>query len=423
MLNSSKANSDKPCTPVRKRILDFFKPTIALGKRGREIESGKFEGSADTAQDVQQSSPVALKRSASVALLNEDQEIEETVVITALETIPFCCHEDLLTMTRPQLFAVVEALNAKLPSALRIDIKPSSTDNVIRSAIELIVGIKRTVPAAPKAAKLGLSPVADSDDSVSPPTSPLAMKNYHRGAHQANPHLAVLQEEDEGAVIVTAVKPMKRIFVQDEGPTRKRRRMSAQAAIPARRRKSSRDLPNIPALETGVKRAMSQRVPVSCISPPRSSRVLRSQSQKLPSAAIKINTTFITVQRPRYHFRSTSKGTTKMSTQTCELDRFREGSLPTQRNRERPRSPEEMDQEIISTSTSSSDNIDGKSSRSPSAGADSGYAAQRWMDARSKGERKTAMDNKADIDDGAEVTFGLQEMTMAASGPDAVTKV
>ncbi|KAG6369282.1 hypothetical protein JVT61DRAFT_15493 [Boletus reticuloceps] len=44
----------------------------------------------------------------------------DSIVLTALPSVPFCCHEDLLTMTRAQLEAVVRALNARLPRRMRI---------------------------------------------------------------------------------------------------------------------------------------------------------------------------------------------------------------------------------------------------------------------------------------------------------------
>ena len=44
----------------------------------------------------------------------------DSIVLTALPSVPFCCHEDLLTMSRPQLEGVVRALNARLPSRMRI---------------------------------------------------------------------------------------------------------------------------------------------------------------------------------------------------------------------------------------------------------------------------------------------------------------
>ncbi|KAI0696586.1 hypothetical protein BC835DRAFT_1249299, partial [Cytidiella melzeri] len=73
-----------------------------------------------------------------VALQNEDME-EDAVVITALNVVPFCCHADLLLMNRHQLVEVADNLNAKLPSAMRIDTTASRTDSFIRSSIELIV--------------------------------------------------------------------------------------------------------------------------------------------------------------------------------------------------------------------------------------------------------------------------------------------
>ncbi|KAH0828830.1 hypothetical protein J3R83DRAFT_3299 [Lanmaoa asiatica] len=44
----------------------------------------------------------------------------DSIVLTALPSVPFCCHEDLLTMSRAQLEAVVRALNARLPRRMRI---------------------------------------------------------------------------------------------------------------------------------------------------------------------------------------------------------------------------------------------------------------------------------------------------------------
>ncbi|KAI6156762.1 hypothetical protein BKA82DRAFT_106849, partial [Pisolithus tinctorius] len=44
----------------------------------------------------------------------------EGIVLTALSAAPFCCHEDLLTMSREKLEGVVRALNEKLPQRMRI---------------------------------------------------------------------------------------------------------------------------------------------------------------------------------------------------------------------------------------------------------------------------------------------------------------
>ncbi|KAJ3757619.1 hypothetical protein EV361DRAFT_773557, partial [Lentinula raphanica] len=73
-----------------------------------------------------------------VALQNVD-DTYNAVVITALEDIPFCCHEDLLTMSRAQLIAVAQSLNAKLPAVMRIDTSDQRTDVFIRKSIEVLV--------------------------------------------------------------------------------------------------------------------------------------------------------------------------------------------------------------------------------------------------------------------------------------------
>ncbi|KIK69514.1 hypothetical protein GYMLUDRAFT_107944, partial [Collybiopsis luxurians FD-317 M1] len=73
-----------------------------------------------------------------VAIQNLD-ETHNAIVITALEEIPFCCHEDLLTMSREQLITVARSLNAKLPKVLQIDISDRRTDVFIRKNIEVLV--------------------------------------------------------------------------------------------------------------------------------------------------------------------------------------------------------------------------------------------------------------------------------------------
>ncbi|KAG8221382.1 hypothetical protein J3R82DRAFT_1558 [Butyriboletus roseoflavus] len=44
----------------------------------------------------------------------------DSIVLTALPSVPFCCHEDLLTMSRAQLESVVRALNMRLPRRMQI---------------------------------------------------------------------------------------------------------------------------------------------------------------------------------------------------------------------------------------------------------------------------------------------------------------
>ncbi|RPD56540.1 hypothetical protein L227DRAFT_476354, partial [Lentinus tigrinus ALCF2SS1-6] len=71
-----------------------------------------------------------------VALQNEDPT-EDAVVITSLNVIPFCCHADLITMSRTQLLDVATTMNAKLPLAMQID--TSRSDTWIRHSIEVLV--------------------------------------------------------------------------------------------------------------------------------------------------------------------------------------------------------------------------------------------------------------------------------------------
>ncbi|KAE9396908.1 hypothetical protein BT96DRAFT_764832, partial [Gymnopus androsaceus JB14] len=73
-----------------------------------------------------------------VALQTPD-ETHNAIVITALEEVPFCCHEDLLTMSRDQLVAVAASLNKKLPKVMRIDVSDGRTDVFIRKSIEVLV--------------------------------------------------------------------------------------------------------------------------------------------------------------------------------------------------------------------------------------------------------------------------------------------
>jgi len=358
---------------------------------------------ADTANQAR-SSPVArirLKRSASVALQNEDGDLEETIIVTALETIPFCCHEDLLTMTHHQLVAVVEALNAKLPAALHIDIKPSSTDSFIRNAIELIVGIKRTVPGAPKAVKLGLSSLGDPDSSVSPPTSPLATKTQPRDVYQTSRHLAVLKEEDEETATGVYERPVKKRKTSGQADTVTKRRASVQSAPPIRRTRSAASAAS--AHKPKLIRSRSQRIPISHISPPRSSRILRSHSQKLPSET-KIDATFITMDRPRYRFRTkTISGAANTSTPPQ--------GIFGNRHRDEEDSPDGKDQETLRTSTSSI-----TSERSPSStSTTSGGTTPHGNTVCARRDEGTDP-GSGDVDSG--MIIGLHGMTMATSKTD-----
>ncbi|KAG6853759.1 hypothetical protein C0991_001589 [Blastosporella zonata] len=145
---------------------------------------------------------------ARVALMNEDHA-EDAVVITTLDTVPFCCHEDLVTMSRDQLIGVALALNTRLPSALAIDTDRTLATNWIRSSIEGIVGLRPNAPQAPKV--LRVLKDSESDRRLpavnvvrtqiykTPPTSPLACRSQSHVPLSSliSPGLDRLQEEDE----------------------------------------------------------------------------------------------------------------------------------------------------------------------------------------------------------------------------------
>ncbi|PFH49711.1 hypothetical protein AMATHDRAFT_107868, partial [Amanita thiersii Skay4041] len=63
----------------------------------------------------------------------------DTVIITALDYIPFCCHQSLADMTREELVQVAHFLNVKLPAALSIIIDEQRPADLIRSEIEVLV--------------------------------------------------------------------------------------------------------------------------------------------------------------------------------------------------------------------------------------------------------------------------------------------
>ncbi|KAL1716151.1 hypothetical protein EV715DRAFT_205859 [Schizophyllum commune] len=109
-------------TPVR----NFFQRPAKRRRNSEDSDSG----------DPASSSAPSSRR---LALQTNDAEAD-AVIVTALDTPPFCCHEDLLTMAPAQLARVATSLNARLPMALRIDTNAPSA--AIRTAIEVLVGIR-----------------------------------------------------------------------------------------------------------------------------------------------------------------------------------------------------------------------------------------------------------------------------------------
>lgn len=253
------------------------------------------------------SSPAdAWPRPERVALINEDYA-EDAVVITAFDDVPFCCHEDLLTMSRDHLIGVALALNAKLPSAMAIDIDHALPTSFIRGSIERIVGLRRDVPQAPKALRLLTD--SESDNRLradfdmqaqmdkTPPTSPLASRSrsYGQLTSLISPRLARLQEVEEEEFDIDAVGRhlKKRKLLFDNTDTENDDSdvdMSGPVQTPT----------PLPRLQ----RARSHHL--APIASPIAPRVLRSHSQKLDKTTT-IDTTFVNTKRSAYRYQSKAK--------------------------------------------------------------------------------------------------------------------
>jgi hypothetical protein len=78
--------------------------------------------------------------------IQQHDDIYDAIVISTLPHYPFCCHEDLVTMSRSRLLRVVDLFNSRLPLNAQIVILESSSSSYIRDCIENIVGITPPVP-------------------------------------------------------------------------------------------------------------------------------------------------------------------------------------------------------------------------------------------------------------------------------------
>lgn len=313
----SRCAKQKTNTPTGLRRF-FFKLEL-LGKRTRDSSSFQqgSSGSADATtissrlrshsangkENVAPKLPVPgqnLRFPSRVALQNEDTA-EDAVIITALDKIPFCCHEDLVTMSREQLIKVAVSLNAKLPAAMAIDVSHIRPTSFIRSSIELIVGIRGDVPQAPKPVRSRSEHnvyLLDSafDWNVSPPPSPLA-KRGKKDLHMSliSPRLERLEEVEE----VDSVR-------EDANRGAKRRKILAELVSPMQVDYAEVDIGVEPKIETPtpvsrILRTQSHRI-VSCQASPTTGnnphRVLRSQSQKLEKPMMAgIDTAFVNTKR------------------------------------------------------------------------------------------------------------------------------
>ncbi|KAF4566453.1 hypothetical protein EYR36_011879 [Pleurotus pulmonarius] len=199
-------------TPV-KRLFIRLEAGRALGKRRRGDAKETQDPEPKKRKDMTETSgnPVATRHThgsavpstpgiARIALQHEDDS-EDAIVITALDRVPFCCHEDLLTMPREKLEEVAASLNDRLPASMRIDVTPPRTDREIRKDIEVTVGITRNVPGAPKANKRKITATPTRNDKqaelITPFSSPLANKSRIYGVYTPSPGLGRLDEADE----------------------------------------------------------------------------------------------------------------------------------------------------------------------------------------------------------------------------------
>lgn len=369
MPNFKLSSVTKPFTPAVRRLLhDVFKPSIALGKRLRDVvvdeDQENMTPLSVSGQDERQRNRIALQ--------SEDAE-EDAVVITALNAVPFCCHADLLLMNREQLVEVAQSLNNKLPLKMRIDLARS--DAFIRNSVEVVVGIRHVVPEAPKANRslsLSLSNLNFKQDAlldtVVPltPASPLALRNRSSnsmGEYLANPPLVSLREESEEP-IGEADRPPKRRRMEDTSP----------------------DVSPTPVRRKIMSRSQSDRVAPghsqSSFSA-RDRRILRSRSERLPLTKlldIHRNIT-ITRGRKRNRLQSAVVTSTPKPHKSTTTDEF----APAE-------SRESMSMNSLCTTSSSSDSLS-STPRLERVGI--------WL------TRTSALDN-----DTREVTSGIEDMSM-----------
>ncbi|KAF7338560.1 Glutamine amidotransferase type-2 domain-containing protein [Mycena venus] len=323
--NTSKGSrsiiKSNPFTPVRRLLfkLDRFRP----GNRHRSqyvqyqelTRHGRPE--PDPVVDTPPEQPPAPAPSshthACMALQNDDLT-EDAVVITALSTLPFCCHEDLLTMPRHALVAVADSLNAKLPGVLQISVSLTRTDAAIRNEIEFIVGLRTEmpVPPAPRAQRPdgGYVPEVDADEEMdkTPPTSPLSRRGrrmFQIYGTPGTPRLERLVEAEEEND--EEYRPMKRQKTWSSTVKEADDSMDVDVDVDVDVNVDEGGTPTPVTTRpcARIMRSHSEHVPASPSPTPRP-RVLRSHSTKLPAkmADIKVDTAFInTKQRLNYRKR------------------------------------------------------------------------------------------------------------------------
>ena len=236
--SASKAKT-KPFTPMRRFFrLKILKPIRALGKQIRDHSHAAHKklsrsinypllGSSSfvaTTTAVRNAALIQQQQhrqgTVRIALQQYDQSFD-AIVITTLSSHPFCCHEDLLTMSRSQLVQAAAMFNSRLPGCSQIELADGIADAYIRHSIERLVGIvPNTMPGVPETIKsrrfermdiseIDLRGDLGRDILPSPPTSPLS-KRVSRRQEKALPFMSSpphilerLEEEDENDFLTT----------------------------------------------------------------------------------------------------------------------------------------------------------------------------------------------------------------------------
>jgi hypothetical protein len=241
-----------------------------------------------------------------IALQNDDPDHPDAIIITTLDldAPPFCCHEDLIAMSRSQLLAVADVLNAKLPSALAVNTDDDRPESWIRSEIEWVVGIRGErekeveleVPGAPKAVRTwsttgSWSGAGDFDIlkevERSPPTSP-SPSPLTRKSLQMSPRSARLErlaeEDEEGSESFVMVSNVGRAAKTKRagGKAVKRRKVESakEADVNADMDVDDHEFDLTPTAAPRTSRPRSSSAAVPNVSPT-PCRVLRSHSHNL----------------------------------------------------------------------------------------------------------------------------------------------
>lgn len=247
---------------VRHFLADIFKLAPALPEK--QPLDVVLTGSTVTAHGRSPPKASLTTRPACIALQNEDRD-EDAVVITSLNVIPFCCHADLLTMSRAELVVVADTLNARLPRILSIDVGRSRSAAYIRKSIELLVGLRKDATQTPEAERsrsvfTGVGEVSHSAGS------PRLLDNATQ--QDASTGSVALEDSQEG---------FRDPDVASHRP-QKKRRFDAEATVEASDR---------PMISRPITRSQSHRVgsvhPNSPLRNDITNRVLRTRSQNLPA--------------------------------------------------------------------------------------------------------------------------------------------